>query len=412
MRDRLLLLIFCVALGCGDVDGSRDAGLDDDGGVARDAAMDAAMREGCGADDLEACAFVPTERFDVGAMMTRQVSYEDVTGETRVVQVEIRRPRGATEPTPVVLWSHGGASGKRDATTVGTGWGEVFVRAGYTFVAIAHTPRDRAAFDALCVALDWTDGCGGDACVDASECSAGGESGICVDGGCRYWKHLSWDRPHDVRAVLDHLEVAASAGMPLEGSIDLSRVIYAGHSAGAGATMMVAGATRQIAGEDMLLLDPRPVAFLSASPQGPGDDGFTEASLTGEACRALATDPGLCLTRPHLTLTGVGDDTSDHVAENRRLSFDLAPSGDRHLLWIEEEAARHTTFEYGTEACERHVRDEGGDAARCEAYLVWLRSVAVAFAQAVARDDEVARAYLSSDDPERLAEGGASWEHR
>ncbi len=388
---------------CDDGAAETDGGPRDGGG-ATDAG---ATVGGCAPDALEACAYTPVITLEPGASNVRDVRYTDVTGQTRTVEIEVRRPAGATEATPVVIWSHGGSAGRRDATMVGTGWGDAFVRAGYTFVAIAHTPRDRASYEALCVALDHG-GCGGSSCTMDSECPA---NTPCAEGACREWKNLSYDRPYDFRAVLAEITAAAAPGMPLDGQVDLDRVMYAGHSAGAGGTMVIAGATREIDGDVTLEVDPAPIAFLSCSPQGPGEDGFTEASFTGEGCRGLAPDPSLCLTRPHLVLSGVGDDTSDTTSESRRPSFDLAPAtGQRHRLDILEEAARHETYNLELESCESYSNRNGLDTARCAMHLEWLRSAGLAFADAYVRGDADARAYLASDNLGVWS--GGTWETR
>jgi hypothetical protein len=139
---------------------------------------------------------------------------------------------------------------------------------------------------------------------------------------------------------------------------------------------------------------------MSCSPQGPDDTGFTTASFTRERCEELATaeqKPG-CLTRPHLTLTSIGDG-GDGAGANRRLSFDLAPGGDRYLGYILEPAAQHTTFDYQTQGCEGYAKNNalGPDyPARCNQYLLWQRSAALAFFDATLRDSSDARAYLKS----------------
>ncbi len=385
--------------------GGPDRGATPDGG-APDAGPSA-----CEAGDPAACAYTAALSARLDRRIGRPLTYTDVTGAARTIDVELRLPAGAPTPAPVVVWSHGGSGGNNAAETVGEEWAQQFVRAGYAVLAIAHAPRARAEYEALCAALDWADGCAGAACADDAECVFDGAPGTCVQGGCRFWKHLSWDRPHDFAAAVDMLEGEVAPGAALEGVLDLARLVYAGHSAGAGATLMVAGATRQFNGVATLLMDPRPVAFISASPQGPGDDDFTEASFSGAGCEAVAEDPSGCLARPHLFLTGAGDDT-ESVAENRRLSFELAPLGDRHLAWITEEAAVHTTFEHQLAGCERHQAREGGDAARCEDYRAWLRSVALAFLDHHLRASPEAGAYLRSDFPTRLSEGAMTWEHR
>jgi len=361
----------------------------------------AATINGCGPLALAACEYQLATTYTPDPPNLQQtIAYTDVTGATRSVNIDVRRPASPPLPAPLILWSHGGAGGRSDPTGVGMEIALPFIQAGFVGVFLAHTPRTGAEIDALCAQIGIAPvDCRSGICATDAQCTTASDEGICVDGLCARIKHLSWDRPHDVDAVLDWLELQAAG--PLAGVIDLEKIVYAGHSAGAGATMMVAGATRQFAGVDTLLIDPRPMAFISASPQGPGDEDFTQDSFTGAGCLALAGDPSLCLTRPHLGLTGVGDDTAGQVAENRRVSFDLMPPGDKHLLWLLEEPARHTTFEYKLESCERYADDEMLDPtvfpARCATYLVWLRSAMLAFLDAYVRDLPAAQAYLASD---------------
>jgi hypothetical protein len=233
-------------------------------------------------------------------------------------------------------------------------------------------------------------------------------------GYCRYIKNLHWDRPNDFREVLDWVEDQASGGM-LDGVVDIGRIAYAGHSAGAGSTMMVAGASRSIrdTAEDQLVMDTRPVAFMSCSPQGPDDVGFSTASFGRERCEELAApeDRSGCLTRPHLVLTGLGDG-GDNAGENRRLSFDLAPAGERYLAYLTELAPQHTTFDYKTEGCERYARDNelGSEfPERCNTYRLWIRSAALAFFDATLRDNADAQAYLKSDNMSVLSGSALEW---
>ena len=365
---------------------------------------------GCRAEDTMACTYTPAAEHGLGTIVERTFTYADAAGQTRDVNVELRRPAAPSTPLPIVLWSHGGSGGRSSAGNVGTEVGEVFVRAGYLFVAMAHPGRDRASYDALCTQQGWA-GCG-ETCTMDSECTTRSEA-VCDDGGCRYLKVLGWDRPNDVRAVIDGLEGLAAPGEPLEGLIDLTRILYAGHSSGAGGTMMVAGATRELNGPT-LLLDPRPTAFMSFSPQGLGVDGFTSASYDGTGCTALASDPSQCLTRPHLLVSGVGDDTANEVAESRRQAFDLGPATrQRYLLWNLDEAARHTTFNFKPDSCPSYAQTNGLDPtlypARCKLYLAGQTSAALAFADAYLRDHVPALDYLASDNLRALYGDPGSW---
>jgi hypothetical protein len=161
---------------------------------------------------------------------------------------------------------------------------------------------------------------------------------------------------------------------------------------------MVAGATRDFAGRQRAIADPRPIAFVSCSPQGPGEDGFIEASFVP-------------VTRPHLTLTGLGDET-DGAAARRRRAFELAQPGEKYLLWINELSARHTTFDFNTDACESYQRMHSGDLTRCSEHRQWLASAMLAFLDAHLRNAAPARAWLSSSNAAVLSAGVIEWSRR
>lgn len=249
-------------------------------------------------------------------------------------------------------------------------WAPRLARAGYLAVAIAHVPRDADERLALCTHLG-TD-----------------------EVGCESLKFLNYDRPHDVRLVIDRLEAWNAEG-PLAGSLDLTRLAYMGHSAGAGATQMVAGAGRVFVTDPVFLADPRPEAFISMSPQGIGEDGFYAESWLG-------------VTRPVLVGTGLGDGGSEEVSTPRRDPFLHSAAGDNHLIWIEHQSAQHTVFEGSREAC---LRTSGQ--AICDRMQALLTSSVLAFLDTYLRESAEAAAYLASDD--LVTAAGAlpiEWLHR
>ncbi|MEM7233659.1 MAG: acetylxylan esterase [Planctomycetota bacterium] len=307
-------------------------------------------------------AYVPESEYARGTRQIVDLSYEDIAGLDRTFSIEIRVPADAPRPIPVVVWSHGGSGGRVNPSTVGQEWGDTFVRAGYLTIAIAHParreegePNERVA---LCEALGFT------------------------PEGCSEFRHLFWDRNQDFKRVLDWLQEENDP------RVDLDRIAYAGHSAGGGAALAAAGARREFAGVLRDVSDDRPIAFLSCSPQGPGDDSWTEDSFD-------------FVDRPHMSITGAGDDTGGTVAENRRGAYMNMPEGDKYIAWIEDEAARHGTFQFKTDACLRH----GAEEARCDEHLKWVRSAGLAFLDAYVRRDPVAIDYLGSDKLERLSAG-------
>jgi predicted dienelactone hydrolase len=383
----------CLATGCGGA-GARDGGEPDavvmnDSGAAGDAAargdvtmasdadasaVGADAAAACAADNRAACVYRPARTFGAQAVLTQTLAYTDATGAQRSIEVAIRRPMGAPQPWPVVLWSHGGASGQMSANGAGDEWSRVFNAAGYLFVAIAHAPRSDESRAALCAHL-----------------------GITVAADCARFKYLHWDRPYDVRRTLDWMEEQAR-GM-FAGAVDLQRLLYAGHSAGAGATSMVAGASREMGGVARVAPDPRPRAFIGFSIEGPGDDGFTDASFAA-------------ITRPHMSVTGAGDRTTETEPLPRRLPFELMAPGNKYRFWNTDEASLHGTFDHNVGPCEGYQMRNGAPVARCAEFYAWMESAALAFADAHLRERPEAIAWLASDNMTILSSGAVEWRRR
>ncbi|MBK7074517.1 MAG: hypothetical protein IPH44_19690 [Myxococcales bacterium] len=329
---------------------------------------------GCSASDLAACAYDPPGDYAELPVILRDVTYTDVSGQSRTVEIALHRPSGAPQPWPVVIWSHGGADGTTSAVNVGAEWGRAFTAAGYLFIGIAHRGRDQASREQMCTHF-----------------------GVPLTIECAQVKYLHWDRPNDLREVVDYLEAQATG--PLAGVADLDKLLYAGHSAGSGGGSIVAGASRLIYGGARTAPDPRPKAFIGASMEGEGDDGFTADSF-----RPIA--------RPHLTLSGVGDTTPEATAPPRRVPFEVMMPGDKYRLWITELAARHTSFNHEEQSCRDFQTSNGGDVARCAAYTAWVESAALAFADAQLRDRAEAHAWLASDNLTIASGGAAEWARR
>lgn len=329
---------------------------------------------GCAPDALGLCAYVPAATYELAQPQTLELSYEDAAGLERTFEIAVRAPIGAPEPLPVIVWSHGGADGVGNALNAGEHWTKALARAGYLVIPIAHRGRSANERAALCNELGY----------DTT--------------GCQTFKYLNWDRPHDARRVFDFIEAQAATG-PFAGRIDATRILYAGHSAGSGATLMVNGAPRDFNGTMWTLSDPRPIAFISNSPQGPGDEGFVESSFA-------------TITRPTLINTGAGDDTGNALGENRTLVYDLVQPNDKYRLYITEEAGRHGTFNLESDACQSYSQNHELDVARCTDYEAWLLSATLAFADRYARQSAAASAYLASDNLNIGAQTGATWERR
>lgn len=269
---------------------------------------------------------------------TATITYVDVAGSPRSIIAQLRPPSGTAPVSgwPVVVWSHGGADGKDAIARVGDGWTTALHIAGHLVVAIAHPGRDLDERELLCAAIGIDD--------------------------CDRFKYLTWDRPNDAAVVFDWLESLVADGA----TFDLDRLVYGGHSAGSVSVLTVAGMTGHVPGDVQPPSDPRPVAFLAASPPGATTLSLDDTSLAA-------------IDRPVLMLTGAGDDTDGSVGLDRRTTFELLPPGDHRLVWIDDPRARHTTFDLDLDACRR----SGGTRAECRTLartiaddaLAWLALV-------------------------------------
>lgn len=130
-------------------------------------------------------------------------------------------------------------------------------------------------------------------------------------------------RPRQLQFVMDALaDLPAELGF-LEGKIDPERIGVSGHSFGAMTTMQIMGATFSGPFQERNTGDARPLAGIPISPQGPGIGGLTDTSYRS-------------LDRPILFVTGSEDrDMIGGSGEARRQAFELAPAGQKWLLWLE-----------------------------------------------------------------------------
>ena len=334
------------------------------------------------------CLYFPSASQFPIQLTTRQVTYIDNAGLQRTVQVAIRIPIGAPIPMPVVIWSHGGATGKTDPLTSMVEWSVTTAEAGYLTISIAHTPRTDQERLQLCQSI-----------------------GINDPATCEVFKHLNWDRPFDVRAVIDALVQMNQQG-EFRGRISVNHIALGGHSAGAGGTLSVDGALRNFTGTAVSMSDPRPVAFLAFSPQGPGSEGFFDTDFK------QPTHSWQPISRPTLIGTGDGDNGCDPIEEpgnclgdtpyGRRSSFDRMPPGNKYRVYIHDADTFHMLFELETTKCAML----GVDQTKCDDIARLLRSVGLAFLDAHVRQSAFAQLWLQSNNIEIASQGVAEWSRK
>jgi hypothetical protein len=312
------------------------------------------IRAACSAQAGDECLYRPEQTYDARVLPDQTIV--DETRGGREVGVRIRLPIGAPEPMPVIVFSHGGGP-KPPGNFGNQEWGAALAGAGYVVVHLSHSLNDADR--------DWA--CGQLAAGDP----------------CDVVTALTMLRPGDASAAIRELLDAGTTVPALAGKLDLDRIAVAGHSFGSYTALTLAGTTVDPgpASETMSFADPVPVSFLALSPSGPGHFGFTEDSF-------LAVD------RPVMMMSGRGDRTSGEQPVDRHTAFDLLPPGDKMLVWIDDPASSHDTFNLANPAEPEMV--------------AWVASAGVAWFDATLRDDADAWAWLASQDLATASGGSAT----
>lgn len=308
----------------------------------------------------------------------QNITYMDVTGRPRTIEITIRIPTGRTGPLPVVVWAHGGGDG-RNGIGASDGalsdWSTFSATSGYLTVSPAFHARNEADQAALCNYLE------------ASESE------------CEYINSPSWDRPYDIKAILDFLRDQNQSG-PFEGRIDMNRIAIGGHSAGSSGTLSVAGAARLIHGTKYgaaHFADPRPKAFVALSPSAPGfsymfDKSFNDPETSWDN-----------IQRPVLILTGAGD-AHEQTPRGRRIPFGYLPAGDKYRLFVNDIAFSHGSFGDNLHDCEGNAPER-----RCEVFQDVLHSAVRAFLDAYLDQRQQAITYLQNGYLGELGDGVLEW---
>jgi predicted dienelactone hydrolase len=283
----------------------------------------------------------------------------------RTIPILVRYPsellNASPMALPVVVWSHGGPpdpngrNGSRE-------WSETLVRAGFVVVHFSLLARDAAGRQAL-----------------ASELGMTTQQLVACELNPVYV-----DRPRDASAVISALANIGALVPELQGRLDLTRIVMAGHSFGAYTSRAVAGARLDLCPvggvmppgwpyHDIQFRDPRPIAFLALSPQGPGRFSFFERGPTEHSWTTL--------DRPEFMATGAGDITPAEPPADRLRSWELLAPRSKFMLYIDATDASHATFNLN------------GDV---PTYHNWVASAALAFLDAQVRGDAQAAAWLYS----------------
>ncbi len=279
----------------------------------------------------------------------------------RELPVRLYLPVGATNPCPVILFSHGLGGSRR----AGEAWGRHWASHGYACAHLQHPGSDETVWRGNLRAMSALR-----EAMDAEQWLA---------------------RVGDVRFAIDRLTELNRPGAALAGRLDLARIGLSGHSFGAGTTLGVTGqgSGRPLAGRASLA-DPRVKAGIALSPPV-ARQGNLDAVYGG-------------IRVPLLVMTGTLDDSpiSDTKAAERRIPYDHMAGPDKYLLIFD--GGDHMVFNGGDR--------RRGAAARDPAIHRLIRLSSTAFWDAFLRDDPAARAWLRTGGLSAAMQGQGSFEQK
>lgn len=270
----------------------------------------------CGPAERPGLLYGPAKTFPVD-QVDSTVTYDsaDALSPSRTIKVRVRAPRGATGSLPAVVVIHGGGFNTNGHSGL-SDWGEQLAGAGYVTINFGNAEDEGLSH---CTPLQ----------IPLAECNAAAFEKEVAAGGTM--PASMYSRPQDASAIVDQLAALEQAAGVL---IDRDRLGVLGHSAGAHATLSLAGLVVDVSPSVRAKawgVDPRFKAFVANSPQGVGRMGLIDSSWSG-------------ISGPLLIQTGSGDVTADENAASRRDPFKHLAGPDAFEHFIDDQAAQHAQF--------------------------------------------------------------------
>ena len=191
-------------------------------------------------------------------------------------------------------------------------------------------------------------------------------------------------RPMDISFILDSLDTLEAKEPALKGKLDAKRVGVGGHSFGANTAQLIGGALARLASGEKSFADTRVRAVMILSGQGPGEM-LTEKSWEH-------------FTRPLFVMTGSkdGPTRTGQPAEWRKKPYELSPSGDKYLVWVEG-----LDHGYGGITGFRFNPKNRDDAD----HVRWTKMATLAFWDTYLKDNREALEYLKSPKLSKASNG-------
>lgn len=292
-------------------------------------------------------------------------------GTSRACEVSVALP-DVPGSYPLILFSHGGSSGAAPGAYKTSPWIDVFAEYGYVVVMLSHTEPG-----------------GGVPHTEQDEIDAvAAHLGVSVQP----FKVMNYFRLLDIDAVLGKMrrlnrELSSRFGVTIDHNAGYA---LAGHSAGSGAALTVAGARRfydGCAGPSYSHSAPEPATcYLAYSIQGPADEDHLCDPDSWTSIPAAT---------PVLAVTGAGDSAT---AVNRRLAYGaMAGTGSsKYEFWLTDAAPQHGFY--------NHKKTAGFGTE-----LVWMEDVSLAFVDDHLKGVTAARDYLENSDVVTDSGGVVDW---
>ena len=200
---------------------------------------------------------------------------------------------------PIVIYSHGGAEGEENGhINLGQEWTDELFKNGFLTINIEHAPVhstdeqvavcENVNLNNLTATLNHT--------VPAPPEITGLSGTETLGGDCIYFHATQYLRYHDIEAVLDYLNNTLATDLPEVADQWNGKLALMGHSAGSGAVMHYAGATRTYLCPTNTYVEADPTkfdAYVALSPQShtssPHYRGY--AATIDSAYATTAQDP-------------------------------------------------------------------------------------------------------------------------
>lgn len=194
----------------------------------------------------------------------------------------------------------------------------------------------------------------------------------------------------NISSVIDSLPALETRFPAMRRKLDVAHIGVAGNGGGAVATEAIAGALVELPGRPHAnLADPRVRAVLCISPQGPGQNGFTDHSFDR-------------LVLPYLGITGDRDIAPAKIAAAawHRAPFERSQPGDKYELFVQ---GGEGSFLVG----ERYEGsgDYSQNRGTSDSTAGHIHAVTLAFWDGYLRHDVAAKRYLESDALQKTSHG-------